>query len=157
MTLTLDSLLKQEEQLVIRIQILEQEIQALLKSSSSQSFQNDESVHTQPSESVLEDEEALQEFDAPEWCIPIKANVLDFEWNQLAKTVQFDVILMDPPWQLASHMPTRGVAIGYQQLPDILIESLPIPSLQTRGFLFIWVINNKYQKAFDMFEKWGYE
>ena len=26
---------------------------------------------------------------------------------------QFDVIVMDPPWQLASATPTRGVALGY--------------------------------------------
>jgi mRNA (2'-O-methyladenosine-N6-)-methyltransferase len=53
----------------------------------------------------------LEEFDAPEWCVPIKANVLDFEWDNLAESCQFDVILMDPPWQLASHAPTRGVIL----------------------------------------------
>ncbi|CAG8677994.1 10511_t:CDS:2, partial [Cetraspora pellucida] len=42
-----------------------------------------------------------EEFEAPEWCIPIKADVF-------AKECQFDVILMDPPWQLATHAPTRG-------------------------------------------------
>nr|KAJ3423193.1 hypothetical protein HK105_000690 [Polyrhizophydium stewartii] len=72
----------------------------------------------------------LEEFEAPEWCVPIKANVLDFEWD---------------------------VAIAYQQLPDLLIESLPIEKLQTNGFIFIWVINNKYAKAFDLMAKWGYE
>ena len=51
----------------------------------------------------------MEEFDAPVWCVPIKANVLDFEWDELARSCQFDVILMDPPWQLASHAPTRGV------------------------------------------------
>ncbi|CAG8636344.1 3259_t:CDS:2, partial [Cetraspora pellucida] len=110
-----------------------------------------------------------EEFEAPEWCIPIKADVLTFEWDHsiinsnflltskvFAKECQFDVILMDPPWQLATHAPTRGVAIAYQQLPDICIEELPIPKLQKNGFLFIWVINNKYSKAFEMLKKWGY-
>ncbi|KAI9295515.1 MT-A70 [Neoconidiobolus thromboides FSU 785] len=64
---------------------------------------------------------------------------------------------MDPPWQLATHAPTRGVAIGYQQLPDTLIESLPINDLQDNGFIFIWVINNKYVKAFELMKQWGYE
>ncbi|KAJ3311142.1 hypothetical protein HDV04_003105 [Boothiomyces sp. JEL0838] len=63
-----------------------------------------------------------EEFNAPEWCVPIK-----------------------------------GVAIAYQQLPDALIESLPIDTLQTDGFIFIWVINNKFVKAFELMEKWGYE
>ncbi|KAL2914800.1 hypothetical protein HK105_205731 [Polyrhizophydium stewartii] len=103
------------------------------------------------------DDADLEEFEAPEWCVPIKANVLDFEWDALAEACQFDIICMDPPWQLASHAPTRGVAIAYQQLPDLLIESLPIEKLQTNGFIFIWVINNKYAKAFDLMAKWGYE
>ncbi|KAI8911440.1 MT-A70-domain-containing protein [Entophlyctis helioformis] len=103
------------------------------------------------------DPNSFDEFEAPEWCVPIKANVLDFEWDALAEACQFDIISMDPPWQLASHAPTRGVAIGYQQLPDLLIETLPIEKLQTNGFIFIWVINNKYAKAFDLMTKWGYE
>jgi len=48
------------------------------------------------------------------------------------------------------------VAIAYQQLSDVCIEELPIPKLQKNGFLFIWVINNKYSKAFEMMKKWGY-
>jgi len=97
-----------------------------------------------------------EEFTAPEWCIPIKANVIDFEWDKLASECQFDAILMDPPWQLATHAPTRGVAIAYQQLPDQFIEELPIEILQKNGFIFIWVINNKYVKAFELMKKWGY-
>ncbi|KAJ1915372.1 hypothetical protein H4219_004357 [Mycoemilia scoparia] len=98
-----------------------------------------------------------EEFKAPEWCIPIKANVMNFDWESLGAECQFDVITMDPPWQLASQAPTRGVAIAYQQLPDVCIESLPIEKLQTNGFLFIWVINNKYTKSFELIKKWGYK
>jgi mRNA (2'-O-methyladenosine-N6-)-methyltransferase len=76
--------------------------------------------------------------------------------QKLAIECQFDVILMDPPWQLATHAPTRGVALGYSQLPDICIEEIPIEKLQTNGFLFIWVINVKYVKAFELMKKWGY-
>ncbi|KAJ3196681.1 hypothetical protein HDU67_003962, partial [Dinochytrium kinnereticum] len=74
----------------------------------------------------------------------------------LGQAMKFDVIMMDPPWQLASHAPSRGVAIGYDQLPDSAIEALPLHLLQTDGFIFVWVINAKYTKAFDLFEKWGY-
>jgi hypothetical protein len=35
-----------------------------------------------------------QQFEAPEWCIPIKANVMTFDWASLAKETQFDCILM---------------------------------------------------------------
>lgn len=65
--------------------------------------------------------------------------------------------MMDPPWQLACANPTRGVAIGYQQLMDHFIESMAINHIQDHGFLFIWVINAKYSFAFDLLKKWGYE
>lgn len=39
--------------------------------------------------------------------------------------------MMDPPWRLASAQPTRGVALGYQQLADTSISDLPVGSLAT--------------------------
>ncbi|KAI7902672.1 MT-A70-domain-containing protein [Cokeromyces recurvatus] len=139
----LRALLRREIDLQLQIDAIQAEIQQL-----------EERLGTKVEEEV--EEQDLEEFEAPEWCIPIKANVMTFDWDSLAKEVQFDVIVTDPPWQLATHAPTRGVAIAYQQLPDICIEDIPIPKLQKNGFLFIWVINNKYAKAFELMEKWGY-
>jgi mRNA (2'-O-methyladenosine-N6-)-methyltransferase len=70
---------------------------------------------------------------------------------------QFDVIMMDPPWQLATANPTRGVSLGYSQLTDQDIADLPLPQLQKNGLLFVWVINAKYQWCLNQFKKWGYE
>ncbi|KAJ3290219.1 hypothetical protein HK104_006909 [Borealophlyctis nickersoniae] len=143
----LEVLLKREEELQGMIDELVGEIEKLETQLSEKEGNAVE----------LDDQDInYEEFEAPQWCVPIKANVLDFEWDTLAATCQFDVICMDPPWQLASSAPTRGVAIGYQQLPDQLIEGLPIEKLQTNGFIFIWVINNKYTRAFELMEKWGY-
>lgn len=64
---------------------------------------------------------------------------------------------MDPPWQLATANPTRGVALGYSQLTDQDIVNLPVPQLQTNGFLFVWVINAKYKFTLDLFDKWDYK
>ena len=50
----------------------------------------------------------------------------------------FDVIMMDPPWQLSSSQPSRGVAIAYDSLSDDAIIKMPIEKLQTDGFIFIW-------------------
>jgi len=96
------------------------------------------------------------EWQVPPQCIPIHANVTTYDWSKMAATEQFDVIMMDPPWQLATANPTRGVALGYSQLTDKDIQNLPIPALQKDGFLFIWVINAKYQFCLDLFERWGY-
>ena len=79
-----------------------------------------------------------------------------YDWRPLITAAQFDVIMMDPPWQLATANPTRGVALGYSQLNDGDIQHLPVPKLQTNGFLFIWVINAKYTFTLDLFERWGY-
>ncbi|KAL1924580.1 uncharacterized protein VTP21DRAFT_4234 [Calcarisporiella thermophila] len=149
----LNGLLKRETELRLQIDALAEEISAL----ESKLQASDDAEIASGDDYASEDfEEDMEEFEAPEWCVPIKANVMNFEWEKLANEVQFDVILMDPPWQLATHAPTRGVAIAYQQLPDVCIEEIPIPSLSKNGFIFIWVINNKYAKAFELMEKWGY-
>ncbi|KAK4517940.1 uncharacterized protein ATC70_001289 [Mucor velutinosus] len=142
----MNALLKKEASLQAQIDTLQSEIDELEAKA-------DVSQHQQGAQLSKEE---LKQCKAPEWCIPIKANVMTFEWDRLAETTQFDVILADPPWQLATNTPTRGVAIAYQQLPDVCIEELPIPKLQQNGFLFMWVINNKYAKAFELIEKWGY-
>ncbi len=43
------------------------------------------------------------------------------------------------------------------QLTDADICALPVPRLQTAGFLFVWVINAKFKFVLDLFDKWGYE
>jgi len=67
------------------------------------------------------------------------------------------VITIDPPWQLSSANPTRGVAIAYDTLNDKEIMNLPFDLIQEDGFLFIWVINAKYRFALDFFEKFNYK
>jgi mRNA (2'-O-methyladenosine-N6-)-methyltransferase len=51
---------------------------------------------------------------------------------------------------------SAGVALGYSQLTDNDIIDLPVPQLQSNGFLFVWVINAKYKFTLDLFEHWGY-
>jgi len=98
-----------------------------------------------------------EEWRVPPHCIPIHANVTTFDWARLASAAQFDVVMMDPPWQLATANPTRGVALGYSQLADADITALPVPDLQRRGgLLLVWVINAKYKFALDLFDAWGY-
>lgn len=83
--------------------------------------------------------------------MPICADVTKFDFeNFIKKQVEianreFDVIMMDPPWRLSTSQPSRGVAIQYCSLGDEAIEQIPVPILQKNGFLFIWVINAKFQ------------
>lgn len=99
----------------------------------------------------------------PELSVPITADVTSLNWNELVKQQLklggrlFDVIMMDPPWQLSSSQPSRGVAIGYDSLSDELIKKIPVPKLQPAGFLFIWVINAKYSFTCKLMDAWGYK
>ena len=104
----------------------------------------------------------VDDIDPKEWmvppqCIPVHANVVTYDWSKLYDHTDFDVIMMDTPWQLATANPTRGVSLGYSQLTDLSIADLPIPKLQKDGFLFVWVINAKYQWMLEQFKKWGYD
>jgi MT-A70 len=97
------------------------------------------------------------EWSVPPHCVPIHADVTRFDWSALAAASLFDAVLMDPPWQLATANPTRGVALGYSQLTDADIRALPVPRLQPPGgLLFLWVINSKYTFTLDLFQRWGY-
>lgn len=63
----------------------------------------------------------VEDLDPSEWmvpsqCIPIHTNVTTYDWTALMKACQFDCIMMDPPWQLATANPTRGVSLGYSQV-----------------------------------------
>ncbi|KAK3848708.1 MAG: MT-A70-domain-containing protein [Linnemannia gamsii] len=150
----LAKLLAREQELIKTLEELSREIEQL--EQAPEEGENAKANGGGEEEGAEEEGDDLEEFEAPEWCVPIKANVMTYDWDSLAAECQFDVILMDPPWQLATHAPTRGVAIAYQQLPDICIEELPVPKLSSNGFIFIWVINNKYARAFDLMRKWGY-
>ena len=60
----------------------------------------------------------LSQYDPPPLSIPINADIRTFDWTALGRkqfeTVgrYYDVIMMDPPWQLATANPTRGVGVG---------------------------------------------
>lgn len=96
-------------------------------------------------------------------CIPICEDIRLFDFKSLAQKQKdlangrlFDAIMMDPPWQLSSSQPTRGVAIAYDTLNDSTITELPIEILQNDGFIFIWTINAKFKTSLDLMKKWGY-
>jgi mRNA (2'-O-methyladenosine-N6-)-methyltransferase len=99
----------------------------------------------------------------PEDCIPICADVRSFDFQSLidaqlqVKNKLFDVIMMDPPWQLSGATPTRGVTISYEALSDQLIKALPVTRLQKSGLLFLWTINAKYRVSLQLMDDWGYK
>ena len=126
----------------------------------------------------------LEENAVPSNCVAINTDVRLFDWSvreaiekstlqkfgQVQKRLAgrlFDVVMIDPPWQLTSDNPSRGVevtrmdegqvAIKYQTLSDEAISAIPLHKIQSDGLLFMWVINCKFTTAIKMIELWGYK
>ena len=147
------------------------EVRKHIKQLEKQFFEEEDSEREEELKqisNVAKHEEALQAFKNSShlkqfWCIPLSVNVKDFDFDFLAECQLkyanrlFDVITIDPPWQLSSANPTRGVAIAYDTLNDKQILEIPFDKIQKDGFLFIWVINAKYRFALEMMENFGYK
>ena len=147
------------------------EVRRHIKQLEKQFFEEEDSEKEEELKlinNVSKHEEALEAFKETShlkqfWCIPISFNVMNLNIKLLADSQMkfggrlFDVITIDPPWQLSSANPTRGVAIAYDTLNDKEIKSIPFDQLQTDGFLFIWVINAKYRFALEMMEHFNYK
>lgn len=152
-----------------QIEILEVEILSRMENTFCDEKTGEESIREDTVKPLCElTTEEIQQltggWKCPLHSCPIRADIRQFDFTSLIKFQKntsngklFDVIMMDPPWQLACANPTRGVAIGYEQLKDDIIGELPIPQLQTDGFLFLWVINRKYRFALELIHKWGYK
>lgn len=87
----------------------------------------------------------------------IKANILYFDWKKLGEAIQFDVILMDPPWPVTNPKMTRGVEISYDMMPETDIASIPLNLIQKDGYLLMWVIAKEFTVGLQMMTMWGYE
>ena len=147
------------------------EVKKHIKALEKQFFEEEDSEkedELKQISNVAKHEEALAAFKEHShmkqfWCIPLSVNVTSFDFDKLAKSQLdtmgrlFDVITIDPPWQLSSANPTRGVAIAYDTLNDKEILNMPFDKIQTDGFLFIWVINAKYRFALQMMEAFNYK
>ena len=88
---------------------------------------------------------------------PIQADVRHFNWHALASIAKFDVIVMDPPWNITPSQTTRGVDLGYQLMPEEEIAAMPIEILQDNGYCFMWVVASMLPIGIDMLKKWGYK
>ena len=89
--------------------------------------------------------------------VAIKADVRTFPFDRLGKIAKFDVITMDPPWQIALSTVTRGVAISYDQLDNNDIQAIPLHLIQDNGYIFVWVIACQLGNGINLLKKWGYD
>lgn len=76
----------------------------------------------------------------------IDCDVRTFDLSSLGK---FDVILIDPPWDIHMSLP-------YGTLSDEDMYALDIPVLQDEGLLFLWVTGRAMELGRFLLKRWGY-
>lgn len=89
--------------------------------------------------------------------IAISADIRTFDWKKLGSIQKFDVIVMDPPWQITFSTVTRGVQLSYQQLEHTIIAQMPLQYVQNNGFMFMWVVASQLMNGIAMMKNWGYK
>ncbi|KAJ6241516.1 mt-a70 family protein [Anaeramoeba flamelloides] len=84
---------------------------------------------------IIENE---NDYIPPDKTIFLHLDIRTFNFKFLSKHVNnFDVILMDPPWNIESTTPKRGVNLQYPTLNQRPIKNLKLETLSQRGnFLF---------------------
>lgn len=88
---------------------------------------------------------------------PIQADIRNFDWEAFGKICQFDVIVMDPPWNIQPAQTTRGVDLGYELLSESEIAAMKIPLIQSNGYCFMWVVASFLPVGVSMLQGWGYQ
>lgn len=128
---------------VFSIQRMKAEAKRLIKELEIQFFLEEDSDREENLKSitnVTKHEEALHAFKEMSsvknfWCIPLSVDVRTLNFRKIAESQleyagrPFDVVTCDPPWELSSANPTRGVAISYDTLSDGEVLALPFDVL----------------------------
>ena len=87
----------------------------------------------------------------------IRHDVTTYNWEALGRAMQFDVILMDPPWRIQPGKTTRGVSLDYEQMKIEDIQAMPLHLVQKDGYVFMWVVASVVHAGAQMLKQWGYE
>eukprot|EP00924_Labyrinthula_sp_SR-Ha-C_P004276 snap_masked-scaffold_3-processed-gene-19.39-mRNA-1 protein AED:0.47 eAED:0.49 QI:0/0/0/0.25/1/1/4/0/1284 len=65
---------------------------------------------------------------------------------------EYEVLVIDPPWNVFSSNPIRGPAVTYKTMKDADIISLPLKNVVRNGLIFCWVVRGKEKIVERMFE-----
>ena len=87
----------------------------------------------------------LRAIPEPQWiCADLSPTGLD-----LATLGKFGVITIDPPWAI-------GIDVPYDTLTDSQLRELDVASLQTDGYLLLWVTGRAMELGRRLLTVWGY-
>ena len=98
-------------------------------------------------------------FTVPEESKPITLNISVQTLQSYARANgNWDIVIADPPWNIAATNPTRGVALAYSTMSVKEILKLPFEELQAKGgFLFMWVVTKSHTQTIRAMKSRGYE
>jgi len=83
----------------------------------------------------------------------------------------FDVIVMDPPWRTKEDQlqqlqqqnnsslifPNKKVNLEYDTMSNKEIMNIRVDKLSRKGFIFMWILSEELNVAYEMLNSWGYE
>ena len=99
----------------------------------------------------------LEQTKDKKYITSINCDILNYDFNNLLNMFGlFDVIIVDPPWNLSTST-TRGVTLKYEKLNDKQIMSIPIEILSKNGLIFLWTLNCKLSVSLQLLKKWEYK
>lgn len=73
----------------------------------------------------------------------------DLRTFDLAALGKFDVVLLDPPWDIHMSLP-------YGTMSDADLYALDVPVLQDEGVLFLWITGRAMELGRALLQHWGY-
>eukprot|EP00924_Labyrinthula_sp_SR-Ha-C_P002389 snap_masked-scaffold_16-processed-gene-2.6-mRNA-1 protein AED:1.00 eAED:1.00 QI:0/-1/0/0/-1/1/1/0/2052 len=96
-------------------------------------------------------------FVANIWKIPKNVNFVSGDVRNFLMECceEYEVLVIDPPWNVFSSNPTRGPAVTYKTMKDVDIINLPLRNVVKNGLVFCWVVRGKEKIVERMFEENG--
>ncbi|WFD34422.1 mRNA (2'-O-methyladenosine-N(6)-)-methyltransferase [Malassezia cuniculi] len=73
----------------------------------------------------------------------------DLRTFDLSKVGKYDVLVLDPPWDIHMSLP-------YGTMSDSDMYALDVPALQDEGLIFLWVTGRAMELGRSLLQHWGY-
>eukprot|EP00924_Labyrinthula_sp_SR-Ha-C_P001171 snap_masked-scaffold_7-processed-gene-15.28-mRNA-1 protein AED:1.00 eAED:1.00 QI:0/0/0/0/1/1/2/0/344 len=114
-------------------------------------------------QSLMNAEKVTRQFIVPRNTWVISGDVRKVNWSKLLLQViryfggTFDLVLVDPPWNVSQRDPVRGFALKYGTLSGAEIRSIPLKLLVKNGYFMCWVVKSTRKIAMQWGQEQGFE
>jgi N6-adenosine-specific RNA methylase IME4 len=113
-------------------------------------------------EGMLEDlRQVLEVGTEPEY---LNRDLRYFNFKWLAAEVQFQVVVVDPPWRIRGGQQNDSqfmfnnskFSLEYNTMANADVEAMPLQELGA-DLVFMWILNTMTKESMAILNRWGYE